>query len=245
MPIHDWTQVDAGIFHDFHQAWTIEIRNALNGGTLPQGFFAMTEQMVGGPIPDVVTLQRRFDSKRPADHSGGIALLEAPPQARYIVSAEIEPYVGMANVIAIRHSLGEVVAVIEIISPGNKNSQYAIRTFVEKSSNLLRSGVNLLVIDLFPPTARDPQGIHKAIWDEICDEPFKLPEDKPLTIAAYMAGELKRAYVEPVGVGDVLPSLPIFLDQRIYVPAPLETTYQSTWSKCPAPMRELVEKREG
>jgi hypothetical protein len=28
MPIHDWTRVDAGIFHDFHLAWIAEIREA-------------------------------------------------------------------------------------------------------------------------------------------------------------------------------------------------------------------------
>ncbi len=42
--IHDWSQIDHGIFHDFHQAWTIEIRKALNGGLLPPGFFALAEQ---------------------------------------------------------------------------------------------------------------------------------------------------------------------------------------------------------
>ena len=35
MPIHDWSRVDAGVFHDFHQVWTIEIRNRLNDGLLP------------------------------------------------------------------------------------------------------------------------------------------------------------------------------------------------------------------
>ncbi len=29
MPIHDWTRVDAGTFHDFHQGWTIEIHNSI------------------------------------------------------------------------------------------------------------------------------------------------------------------------------------------------------------------------
>ena len=35
MPIHDWTRVDAGLFHDFHQSWTVALRNALNEGILP------------------------------------------------------------------------------------------------------------------------------------------------------------------------------------------------------------------
>jgi hypothetical protein len=56
MPIHDWTRVRANRFHDFHQSWTIAIRNALNGGLLPDGYLAMAEQITGGPEPDVVTL---------------------------------------------------------------------------------------------------------------------------------------------------------------------------------------------
>ncbi len=99
----------------------------------------------------------------------------------------------------------------------------------------------LLVVDLFPPSPRDPQGIHKAIWDEIRDEPFELPPDKPLTVAAYSAGEPTTAYVEPVAVGDPLPGLPIFLEPGLYVPAPLEATYEATWSKCPEVLREAVE----
>src|SRR6202044_3229010 len=104
---------------------------------------------------------------------------------------------------------------------------------VEKSYSLLQNGVNLLVVDVFPPTPRDPQGLHKAIWDNFREEPFELPSDTPLTIAAYMAGEVKRAYVEPVAVGDVLPSLPIFLDEYTYVPAPLEEPYMAAWAVCP------------
>jgi hypothetical protein len=30
MPIHDWTRVEAGLFHHFHQDWTIEICRTLN-----------------------------------------------------------------------------------------------------------------------------------------------------------------------------------------------------------------------
>jgi hypothetical protein len=101
--------------------------------------------------------------------------------------------------------------------------------------------VNLLLIDLFPPTSRDPQGIHKVIWDEIREEPFELPTDKPLTVVAYRALPAKAAYVEPVAVGDPLPSLPIFLEGTKHVPAPLEASYMVTWEKCPAPFREAIE----
>jgi len=241
MPIHDWSRVDPGIFHHFHQAWTIEIANALNGGGLPPGYFAMAEQIVSGPIPDVVTLKRRVTPGDRPIPAGGVVVADAPPQARFVSSAEPDLYTPKANRIAIKHGLGQVVAVIEIVSPGNKSSLHALRSFVEKADELLRKGINLLVVDLFPPSPRDPQGLHKAIWEEIRDEPFELPPDKPLTVAAYSAGEPKTAYVEPVAVGDPLPGLPIFLDPDTYVPAPLEPTYEATWAKCPEPLREAVE----
>jgi hypothetical protein len=239
MPIHDWSRVDAGIFHDFHQAWTIEIRNALNGGILPEGYFALAEQILSGPIPDVVTLQRRPTSGKP-HASGGTAVADSPPRARIVTSAELDTYAGKANRIAIKHKLGEVIAVIEIVSPGNKSSRHALRSFVLKSSELLRQRISLLVVDLFPPTPRDPQGIHKAIWDEFEDEPFELPADKPLSAIAYSADEPVTAYVEPIAVGDELPALPIFLDAWTYVPAPLAETYETTWRECPEVVREIV-----
>ncbi|HSZ59881.1 MAG TPA: DUF4058 family protein [Tepidisphaeraceae bacterium] len=241
MPIHDWSNVDDGVFHYFHQAWTIEFSYALNAGVLPEGFFALAEQVVSGPIPDVITLQRGPSSSKAPHESGGMLVAEAPPRARFIRSAEQKSYVHKANRITIRHKLGKVVAVIEIVSPGNKGSRAGIRSFVEKMGELLREEINLLVVDLFPPSSRDPQGIHKAIWDEVEEEPFEQPADKPLTVAAYAAAPPPMAYVEPVAVGDALPSLPIFLDRGTYVPAPLESSYQTTWSKCPAVVKEVVQ----
>ena len=99
-----------------------------------------------------------------------------------------------------------------------------------------------MFVNLFPPSPRDPQGIHKAVWDAIQEEPFPEPTAKPLTAAAYFAGVPKTAYVEPLAVGDRLPSLPIFLDAGFYVPAPLESTYQTTWQECPEEVREFVER---
>ena len=147
------------------------------------------------------------------------SLLAAPDQADL---AELDLYALKADRIAIRHRLGDLVAVIEVVSPGNKSSRAAIRSFVDKAVAFLRQGVHLLIIDLFPPTPRDPQGIHKLIWDEIVEEPFELPADKPLTLAAYSAGAVKAAYIEPVAVDDVLPEMPVFLDPERYVLAPLE-----------------------
>jgi hypothetical protein len=33
---------------------------------------------------------------------------------------------------------------------------------------------------------------------------------------------------------------PIFLESGVYVPAPLEATYQTTWEECPEALRDVV-----
>jgi hypothetical protein len=155
--------------------------------------------------------------------------------------AEERIYVRKTNRVDVRHRHGQIVAVIVIVSPGNKASQNELRTFVEKSSELIMQGVHLLVIDLFPPSKRDPQEIHKAIWDQFIEEDFELPAGKPLTLAAYDAGPPPVAYAEFVAVGDTLPDMPIFLKPDFYVPAPLEATHELTWGHFPAPMKRLLE----
>jgi hypothetical protein len=164
-----------------------------------------------------------------------------PPKARFVIRSKPVGFAGKANRITIRHPDGDVVAVVEIVSPGNKESRHALNAFARKAVVFLQAGVNLLIVDLFPPSRRDPQGIHKVIWDRLQDEPFVLPSDKPLTLAAYAVGTETIAYVEPVGVGDPLPDMPIFLTADRYVPCPLEATYQTAWEQYPVPLRRPLE----
>jgi hypothetical protein len=105
----------------------------------------------------------------------------------------------------------------------------------------LMRGYHLLLVDLQPPGTRDPQGIHGALWDEIGDGSYVAPADKPLTLAAYSAGRVKTAYVEPVAVGDVQPDMPLFLDPDSYVSLPLEATYQAAWRGVPRRWRSILE----
>ena len=98
----------------------------------------------------------------------------------------------------------------------------------------------MLIVDLFPPTPRDPQGIHKAIWDELIENDFALPPDRPLTLAAYIGGPLPEAFVEPTAIGAPLSELPLFLTPDSYVPVPLEATYLSAWEAVPSFWRDVL-----
>jgi hypothetical protein len=207
MPMHDWTRVSARIFHDFHQDWTIEIRRTLNRGILPPGYYAMADQRVSGP--EIVALRLRGP-----ESSGGLVVAETPPRIKQSAQAPTEAalYARKANRIAIYHELGRVVAMIEVVSPGNKDSKHAIASFVSKAVDFIRNGIHFPVIDPFPPSPRDPNGIAQAIWDVLVGDVLATPTaEKPVAVAAFDAGEPLTAYGEILAAGDPLPDAPLFL----------------------------------
>ncbi len=152
-------------------------------------------------------------------------------------------YAHRANRLLLRKGRGKVVAIIEFLSPGYKDDTRSIRSFVERSAEILKQGIHLLVVDLFLPTPRDPSGIHKAIWDQFGDEPFDFLPEKPLTVASYIGGDLPTAYVDSVGIGDPLPSAPLFLSEDYYVAMPLEVTYRQAWDVYPDMLKDILESR--
>jgi hypothetical protein len=238
MPLHDWTRVPAGLFHDFHQGWSIRIRDALNAGLLPRGFSALVEQKSGPLESDVLAIESRT-RVAPASN-GGVAVAERP-KARIVRRTTKDYYVDLANRIVVKHHLGRIVAVVEIVSPGNKDSKAAMRNFLEKTVDYLRRGVHVLVIDLFPPTPRDPFGIHKLIWDEFEEEEFQFPPGKDRILASYETGRERAAYIEPIAVGDVLPDMPLFLTNFLHTMTPLELTYMQNWNVSSEALRLAVE----
>lgn len=249
MPIHDWTRVSAGTWHDFHLAWIAEIRNALNGGLLPPDYYAQAEQIAGPLGPDVLALHVP-DASDPGSNgvhshssgSGGIAVAVSPPPMRMTAEAEMNDYVLKRRTIVIRHSSGDdIVALIELVSPGNKRATNAFKSFIEKAVEALYRGYHLLIVDLFPPSRRDPNGIHAAIWGEIVDDPALPPPDEPLTLAAYSAGQRKKAFVEPTAVGRDLIDMPLFLTEDMYVNVPLEATYRAAYRGVPKRWRDVLE----
>jgi len=248
MPIHDWTRVTAGTWHAFHLSWISEIQEALNDGRLPPDYYAQAEQIAGPLGPDVLTLQEpatplNGTHSRSAEVSaGGVATATAPPPMRHTMEAEMNDYVLKRRTIVIRHSSGDrIVALLEIVSPGNKSARHAIESFVEKAVEALYRGYHLLIIDLFPPGPRNPNGIHARIWGEFSDEPYHLSPDEPLTLAAYSAGQRKRGYIEPTAVGQTLIDMPLFLTPEMYVNVPLEATYQAAYRGVPRRWKEVLE----
>lgn len=231
MPMHDWTKVDSGIYHDFHHEWISAIKHSLNQA-LPDDYYALAEQYAGTFGPDVVALQSRHGN---GASSGGTALATRPkPKTSYSAESAGQFYRRNQKNVVIRHVSGdEVVAMIELVSPGNKSSQYHLNAFVEKACELIQRQIHLLIVDPFPASKRDPQGIHGAIWESLVDESFVLPANRPLTLVSYECFNDTRAYIEPFAVGEPLPDMPLYLAPEAYIDVPLEATYQAAWANVP------------
>jgi hypothetical protein len=250
MPIHDWTRVDASIFHDFHHEWITTTKHAINRRLRGTDYYALAEQIVGGLGPDVLTLQHPLGGKKlkkasAQSTSGGIALADSPPQVRFRIAQAGKWYATRKKAVTVRHvSEHRVVAVLEILSPGNKSGRGALAAFERKAQDLLNAGIHLMLVDLFPPTRRDPEGIHPIVWDAEDDDTFRFDPAKPLTRASYVAAPMPEAFIEPVGAGEALPTMPLFLTQYEYVPVPLEATYETALKGVPDFWREVLEQKQ-
>jgi hypothetical protein len=213
-------------------------------GLLPADFYALPEPVAAGFGPDALTLHdQRAGADQPGKGTVG-TVLQARPQARFTAETDAEFYRRKKSSIAVRHVTGDrVVAMVEVLSPGNKASRHALRAFVDKACELLGHCIHLLIIDPFPPGPRDPSGVYAANWAEVQDNPFALPADKPLTLVAYECDRATRAFIEPVAVGDPLPHMPLFLVPNGCVKVPLEATCQTAFAVMPRNWHRVLEEQ--
>ncbi len=252
MPMHDWTRVSAGTFHAFHNAWITHLQERLNAGLLPPPYYALGEQRAGEITPDVLALRSGSDQAAEDERqaisggpgSGVLAVTEAPPHVQLAQEAmdDLAFYLARQRTIVIRHASGDrVVALIEIVSPANKHTRQTLEQFADKTIASLHEGIHVLLIDPFPPTPDDPDGIHGYIWHRLLAGTYHAPDAGPLTLVSYSAGRPLRAYVERLRPTDALTAMPLFLNPTHYIYAPLEETCERAWSGVPQRWKRVIE----
>jgi hypothetical protein len=253
MPIHDWTRVDAGTFHAFHTLWIGRLMESLNTGLLPTGYYALAEQVATRMQTDVLALETGSARRFPAgdDRNGGLAVAEAPPLVRLRVRPDPQRKkprrpTSLRRHVAIRHITGHrVVALIEVVSPANKDRKSNVRELAEKVVRTLESGVHVLVLDLLPGGRHDPKGIHGAVWAYFDSTACQPPDDAPLMLASYAwDGSEPDAFLEPTARGHTLIEMPLFLTPERYINVPLETTYTAAYRGMPEFWRDVLDRAE-
>ena len=192
MPIHDWTRVTAGTWHAFHLSW---IRNRS-----PQRRPAAVELLrpsraIADPWGRMCSHSRPRNSLptsntrtvRAAAWPWRPPLPECDSSMRWRWTIRTNP-----RTLVIRHVSGDrIIALLELVSPGNKASRSALESFVDKAIEALH-GVS--PADRGPLPARPATRRASMVpLGRARPTSFALPPSEPLTLAAYSAGQPKRA----------------------------------------------------
>ncbi len=253
MPIHDWSRVDAGIFHHLHLLWIGHITTDLNAGLLPAPYYALAEPISGEIVPDVLTLRARDEGASVETDLPGVQREEGSIQPvagapAGVVVQELdtpEMYATMARRIVIKDGAHEddVVAIIELVSRGNKTSRRDRDQFVDKTLSILHEGVSLVIVDVHAPTALVPGGFHELVSRAFREKPASRPADRPLEAVSYevIGSHTVRSHVVPLACGDSLPEMPVFLKPKRFVRIPLERTYTEAFRGLPSRFRRILE----
>jgi hypothetical protein len=246
MPIHDWSKVDAGVFHGFHLRWIANLTALLNNGILPPGYYADAEQYADRKEADVLTLHDSdagpLDS--PMDGidqgDGGTAVLVESLIGVRTARKGFKPRARQRRLI-VRHVTGHrVVAMLEIVLPGNKDRRRNAYDFAGKVANAVEGGIHVTFVDLFPATPSTPNGLHNLVWREFDREPVPAPSDRPLTLAAFVASEPAKMLVEFRVVGDELPKFLLAISSEVGAMLPLADTYAAAFAGSPPYLRDKL-----
>lgn len=137
---------DRSLWSDIHSSLIAYIREALQPLIRPQYIARIGERIqladVGHSyIPDVL-LMRRLHEPAPTLTIAGALVADEPQMTRFFDETRHEPYIEI-----IYRDTGEVVTLIEVLSPANKVGDGRDQ-YVQKQRELLDTSVNLVEIDL-------------------------------------------------------------------------------------------------
>ena len=224
-PVSDQRQWEA-----IHNWWAAEMAGALNAQILPADYFADFQIHVGPSVEvDVGAFDRAGAPRRPSEGNGDLAVAVqtwAPPTARAAMPAV---FPDETEVRVFRESGGaDLVAAVEIVSPGNKDRPEARQAFAAKCLAYVQRGIGLVIVDVVTDLRAN---LHNQLVELLGAGPaFRFPHDAQLYATAYHP--LRREereeidwWADPLTVGQPLPTMPLPVRGLAILPLDLEATY--------------------
>jgi Protein of unknown function (DUF4058) len=216
-------------WESFHSRWANSIADALNR-ILPRRYTAEVQVSLGTQVEaDVAEMERPAGPEdEPADGpSGGIAVQPwAPP-----VATQTMPAIFPDNLeVQVLDQMDDarLVAVVELVSPRNKDRPAARSAFGNKCAAYLQRGIGLVIVDIV--TNRHFNLHNEMIRLMGLPETFAMPAEALLYVVAYQPLHRQEKdeidyWPVPLAVGNTLPLLPLALRGAGRVPLDLESTY--------------------
>lgn len=210
-PRRDW--------HSLHNAWATYLASELNR-LLPEEYFAAPNVQFGIEI-DVATFE-------PVERgAGAVATWAAPAPTATLPFTLLTDAV---EVLVYDTSSGRVLAAaVQLASPANKDRAAHRDAFVSKCATMLQQGIGLMLVDVVTGRHAD---LHSRLLErvsELGDEPYSAR----LYACSYRPVEREQRpaldlWHQPVAIGGLLPTLPLWLHGGLCVPVDLEATSERT-----------------
>lgn len=220
MPLHDWSRLDG--WDGVHHLWLTELVHAIKP-ELPTGYrvyLGTTPALgVGTPAgkPDVAV--RHWENGDPT----GAPPAAAPGDPDWeVATLTIDPDLAIQVTFH-----GQLAAVIELISPRNKDRPSARATYTARYLGYLQWGVNLMLVDVH----HNPAGFSfaDALASDLAVTQPRLPAPSAVAYRvggrAPDGGSFLASWCRPLTPGQPLPSLPLYLSDSLHVNVDLEATY--------------------
>ena len=216
-------------WESFHSFWAVAMAEHLNE-LLPRRYIATVTTHLGSEIEaDVAEFESPFqpEDEPPNGAAGGVAVQTwTPPQTALVAPAafpddfEVQVHDQVDG--------AQLVAVVELVSPRNKDRPESRRAFAVKCAAYLQRGIGLVAVDIV--TSR-----HFNLHNELAQimgwgGPLTMGADAFQYAVAYRpARRQERNEIDiwpvPLAIGGTLPLLPLALKRARAVPLDLEGTY--------------------
>jgi hypothetical protein len=216
-------------WRSIHSGWISELAKRLNS-ILPPGCIALDTMSIGGGLEIDIGIEEEDPlPPSPSADGGGTAVATAravytPPPATGTVRYE---FPDTMEIRVTSEETGQLVGAVEFVSPGNKDRGSKRDMFLAKCLDYLAGGACVVVVDVITERRAN---LHNEIVTRLGAENLALPDEVSLYAAAYRPIIRKKkmnvdVWVNPLRVGEVIPTMPMRVVAGLFVPVELEETY--------------------
>ena len=232
MPLRDHFRPPLAVqrsWEELHGAWPATIAYRLNALLPPQYYSGVRVHLGTAVALDVATFENEnpVESESHPERETALAWAPAGP-ALLLETEELTPPVYEVRVYDQQHGR-RLVAAVEIVSPRNKDRTESREAFVSKCHALLQQEVCVAIVD--PVTDRSAN-LYAELANRLGAEPPALATAGIYAISCrgiVAHGRWRvEAWEHELAIGAPLPTLPLWLTDRLYVPLELEATYEDT-----------------
>jgi hypothetical protein len=216
-------------WEEVHGAWPATIAYRLNA-TLPPQYRCGVKVHLGTLVEvDVATFERDSETEAPDEASNGMRRSWEPESPTLLLETEeLAPAEYEVRVYDSTRAQ-RLVAVVELVSPANKDRSQSRKAFVDKCHAMLQQGLCVVIVDI---VTNYTANLYAELAARLGAKPPSIADCVIYAVTCRTRPGCRGVRVETwereLVVGAPLPTLPLHLSESFKVPLELEATYEDT-----------------